>query len=241
MSSSLRRFPVLVGDLSRDQTTDHVVLRVLPALHHQAVVVHTRVDVGLHVVVVQLDLARLAMQASVDPVPDLLAEVLGHAGHPGDDLDGERAGEVLHDVEVVRIRLAEVVLDELDDGLALRLDGPRRERLVEQAAHVPVIRGIHEDDRFLRHLTAAHHAEVAPTGRRERLVILERHGHVFVAGQRVEVLFLVVIDRSLVAHPPINFVGVVEVLLRIRAELQFWLRHGLLFRGGLPTASVTRD
>ena len=66
----------------------------------------------------ELDLPRLAMQALVDPVPDLLAELLGHAGHPGDHLDGERAGEVLHDVEVVGIGLAQVVLDEFDDGLA---------------------------------------------------------------------------------------------------------------------------
>ena len=85
------------------------------------------------------------------------------------------------------------------------------------------------------------HVQVAAAGGRERLVVLERRRHVGVPGQRVEVVFLVVIDRSLVTHPPVYLVGVVEVLLRIRVELQFWLRHGLLFRGGLPTASVTRD
>ena len=190
-------FAILVGDLGGDQPADHVVLRVLPALLDQAVVVHARVDVGLHVVVVELDLTRLAVQARVDPVPDLLAEVLGHPGHPGDDLDGERAGEVLHDVEVVRIGLAEVVLDELDDGLLLRLDRAGRERLVEQAAHVPVFGRVHEDDRLLRHLAGAHHAEVASARRRERLVILERRRHVLVPGQRVEVLFLVVVQRAL--------------------------------------------
>ncbi len=75
-------------------------------------------------VVVQLDLSRLAVQAGVDPVPDLLAEVLGHAGHPGDDLDRERPGEVLHDVEVVRIGLAQIVLDQLDDGFAAATGWP---------------------------------------------------------------------------------------------------------------------
>jgi len=98
------------------------------------------------------------MQALVDPVPDLLTEVLRHAGHPRDDLNGEGTGEVLHDVEVVRIGLAEIVLDEFDDGLALRLDGLRGERLVEQAAHVAMVRRVHEDDRLLWHLAGADHA-----------------------------------------------------------------------------------
>ena len=71
-----------------------------------------------------VDLTRLALQAGVDPVPDLLAEFLGHAGHPGDDLDRERAGEVLHDVEVVGIGLAQVVVDQFDDRLASATGSP---------------------------------------------------------------------------------------------------------------------
>ena len=50
-----------------------------------------------------LDLSGFAVQRVVDPVPNLLRHVLGHAEHAGDDLDGERAGEVLHGVEAVRV------------------------------------------------------------------------------------------------------------------------------------------
>ena len=50
-------------------------------------------------------------------MPNLLAKVLGHARHPGDDLDRERAGEVLDDVELVRSGLTEVVLDQLRNSL----------------------------------------------------------------------------------------------------------------------------
>ena len=192
----LAHFAVLARDFGGDQAADHVVLRVFPALLGQAVVVHSRIDVGLHIVVVQIDLSRLAMQALVDPVPNLLAELLGHAGHPGDHLDGEWTGEVLHDVEVVGIGFGQVVLDEFDDRIALGLDGPRGERLVEQAAHVAVVGRVHEDDRLLRHLAGPHHCQVAAAGRRERIVVLERRGDVGVPGQRVEVLLLVVVSGA---------------------------------------------
>ena len=77
----LAHIPVVVGDLRGDQPADHVVLRIFAPLLDQAVVVHGGVDVGLHVRFTQVDLTRFALQALVDPVPDLLAEVLGHAGH----------------------------------------------------------------------------------------------------------------------------------------------------------------
>jgi hypothetical protein len=237
----LAHLAVRAGDLGGDQAADHVVLRVLPALLHQAVVVDARVDVRLHVLLGHLELSGLDLQALVDPVPDLLAELLGDAGHPGDHLDRERTGEVLHHVEVVRIDLAEIVLDELDDGLALGLDGPRREGLVEQAAHEPVFGRIHEDDRLLEPLSGLDHRQVAPAGRRERLVVLERRRHVGMAGQGVEVLFLVVVQRGLVAHAAVDVVRIVEIVLRIRVELQFRLGHGMLLRGGLDRPEALRD
>ena len=59
------------------------------------------------------DLTGLAVQALVEPEPDLLAVLLGHAEHPRDDLAGEQRREVLDDVESGRVELAEVVADDL--------------------------------------------------------------------------------------------------------------------------------
>ena len=78
-------------------------------------------------------------------MPQLLAVFLRHSGHPGDDFDRERTGEVLHDVEVVGINRAEVFVGHLVHVIHLRLNGPRSESLVEQAAHVTVVRRVHED------------------------------------------------------------------------------------------------
>jgi hypothetical protein len=72
-------------------------------------------------------------------------------------------------------------------------------------------------------------------------VVLERRRHVRVPGQRVEVLFLVVVDGRFVTHPLIDLIRVVEIILRNRVEHQFGLGHGLLLRGGLVAGSVTRD
>ena len=63
---------VLARGFGGDQAADHVVLRVLPPLLGQAVVKHPDVDVGLHAFVAELELPGLAIEALVDPVPDLL-------------------------------------------------------------------------------------------------------------------------------------------------------------------------
>ncbi len=159
-------------------------------------------------------------------MPDLLAVFLGHTGHPGDDLHRERTGEVLHDVEVVGIDRAQVLVDHLDDRLALRLDRPGGERLVEQAAHVAVLGWIHEDDRLLLGGNAPpHHRQVAAARRRVRLEVFERGRHVLMAGQRVEVLFFVVIQGRVFAHPPIDVERVVEVVLGVWIEDDFRFCH----------------
>jgi hypothetical protein len=54
-----------------------------------------------------------------------------------------------------------------------------------------------------------------------------------VAGQRVVVLDLVVVQRRVFAHPPIHVEGVVEELFGERVKHNFGLGHGLLLRGGL--------
>ena len=179
------------------------------------------------------------MQAGVDPVPDLLTEFLGNAGHPGDDLDRKRSGEILDDVEILRIGLTQVVLDELDDGVPLRLDRPRGERLVQQAAHVAVVGRVHEDDGLLRHLARADHTEVAAARRREPVMILECRGDIGMAGQRIEVLLFVVVDRSFVPHTSIDLVWIVEVLLRDRVEHQLGLCHQVLLGAVCKAGNVT--
>ena len=201
------------GDLRGDQPADHVVLRICAPFLDQVVVVHRRIDVGLHTGFADLDLSRFAMQAGVDPVPDLLPGLLRHAGHPGDDLHRERGGEVLDDVELVGVDGAQILVDQLDHRLPLRLDRSGGECLVEQAAHVAVVGRIHEDDRLLGDVPGPHHCQVAPAGRREGFVILERRGHVLVPGERVEVLLRVVIKRCFLAHPPVYLERIVEVFL----------------------------
>ena len=155
-------------------------------------------------------------------MPQLLAVFLRHSGHPGDDFDRERTGEVLHDVEVVGINRAEVFVGHLVHVIHLRLNSPRSEGLVEQAAHVTVVRRIHEDDgSHVLGEALAHHRQVAATGRRVGLEVLQRAGHVLVAGQRVEVLFLVVVERSVLPHSLIDVERVGEELLgeRIKDDL----------------------
>src|SRR5271165_4428130 len=160
----LASLTILAGDFGGDQLAEHVVLRVFAPLLHQPEVIHRGVDVGLHAGFADFDLARLPVQAGVNPVPYLLAVFLRHSGHRGDDFNGERPGEVLHDVELVRIGRAQVFVDDLNDCVVLRLNGPRREGLVEQAAHVAVLRWIHENDRLLLGgYTPAHHRQVTTT------------------------------------------------------------------------------
>ena len=164
-------------------------------------------------------------------MPHLLAVFLGHSGHPGDDLDRERSGEVLDDVEVIGIGLAQVLVDQLNDRLFLRLDGPRGERLVEQAAHVPVVGWVHEDDRLLRNITGSHHRQVATARRRVAFEVLERGSHVLMASQGVEVFLLVVIKRRVLPHPSIYVERVLVVLLGERIENDLRFCHCVLLGG----------
>src|ERR1700759_2038318 len=217
---------VIGGNLGGDQPADHVVLRLGAALLHQAVVVHRRVDVGLHAFFAELDLAWLPVQAGVNPVPYLLTVVRRHSGHRGDDFDRERPGEVLDDVEMIGIDRTQVFFDHFDDWVVLRLDGSWGGRLVDQAAHVAVLRGVHEDDGpLLGGYALAHHRQVAAARGRESLEVLERGSHVLMAGQRVEVLFLVVVERGVLTHSSINVERVGEVLLGERIKDDLWLGH----------------
>ncbi len=123
-----------------NQLAEEVVLRVGTPFGHQVEVEHGLIDVGLHRLFADLDLPTSRVQRIVDPVPDLLGLLLGHPEHVGDHFDGERRGELLHGVETVRVEAAQILVDLLVHVVRLRLDRPRREHLVEQAAHVAVRR-----------------------------------------------------------------------------------------------------
>ena len=56
-------------------------------------------------------------------------------------------------------------------------------------------------------------------------MVLERRGHILVAGQRVEVVLVAVVDRRLAPHPSVELVRVVEELLRERVEYQGCFPH----------------
>ncbi len=70
-------------------------------------------------------------------------------------------------------------------------------------------------------------------------MILECGRHIGMAGQRVEVLPLVVVDRSFVAHPLVDLVRIVEVLLGNRVELHVGLGHCVLLGAVHRAANVT--
>src|SRR5438128_1328665 len=63
-----------------------------------------------------------------------------HPEHLGDDDDRQRVGEIVNDLEFASIAgLREHVFDDLPDARPQVLDGPRRERLADQAAQSCVI------------------------------------------------------------------------------------------------------
>ena len=83
----------------------------------------------------------------VEPLADLLALALGHAEHPGDDLDGERRREVGHGVELVAV--VERVEEAPDDLADHRLEGghrPRREHPAHEGPQPVVLGRVHHDD-----------------------------------------------------------------------------------------------
>ena len=105
---------------------EHVVGRVGPLLGGQVQEVPDHLEHRGLSLRRRVDLAGLAVQRQVEPLADLLALALGHAEHPGDDLDGERRGEVGHGVEGVAVRRAgRAVGDDLADHRLERRDRPR--------------------------------------------------------------------------------------------------------------------
>ena len=191
-----------------------------------------------------LNLTGLTTQRDVTPFPDLLAVFLGHAEHLGDHIDREQGGEILHHVEVIGVGRRHVAVDRLGHHRSHVLDGSGREDLVHQAAHVPVLGRVHDDDHFHgRRFVRLQHRQVEAVGRRVRSEVLEGHRDVLVPGERVEVVLLVVIDRGFFPHPPVELVRPVEEVLGERIEDEFGSGHSssmeVACRGHCRTASFT--
>ena len=179
----------------------------------------------------RLHVARLAVQRDVEPVADLLALALGHAEHPGDDLDRERRREVGHRVEARRGRRA----GRGSSRITSRTIGSRAviARGREHPAHEgpqPVVLGrVHHDD----HLEGSDHLGVLRERRqvdavraREPLPVAVGGDHVGEARQRVEAVALVEVHRRLVAQAAVDLGRVVEVLVGERVELHCGRGHG---------------
>lgn len=71
-------------------------------------------------------------------------------------------------------------------------------------------------------------------------MVLQRGRDVLVAGQCVEVLLGVVVQRGVVAHLTVDVEGVLEVLLGERIEDHLGRGHMLLLRGGAGAGSAVR-
>ena len=153
--------------------------------------------------------------------------VLWDAEHRGDDLDRERRSELLDHVEFVTVDGAEVFVDDSSDHRSAQLDCARGEKFVQHASHLPMFRRIHELQQpdFRRRSACLHHGEVHTVCGGVRFVVLVCRGHILVAGQRVEVVLVAVVDRRLAPHPSVELVRVVEELLRERVEYQGCFPH----------------
>src|SRR6202022_839899 len=101
---------------------------------------------------------------------------------------------------------------------------------------------VHEDDRpLLGRYAFAHHRQVAAARGRESLEVLERGSHVLMAGQRVEVLLLVVVERGVLTHSSINVERVGEVLLGERIKDDLWLGHCTLLAAQCGAYTFTTE
>ena len=207
--------------VSRDSMSS---VGVLALLGHEVVQVRAGFQHRLLVLGARLELARLAAQADVDLVPDLLALSLGDADHARDDLDGERPGELGDDVEFVRVAdRVEEAADDLADHRLERGDGAGREHAADERAEPVVLGRVHHDDAAVARdelgvcLPEGEELDAVRAG--EPLPIAVRGHDVGEARQRVEPVLLAVVDRRLVAEAPVHLARVVEVLVRERIEL----------------------
>ena len=170
----------------------------------------------------RLQLARIAVEAGVEPLADLLALAVGHAEQARDHLDGEQRGEVRDRVEPLGVaqRVEEAADDVADHGFEGG-DGAGREHATDQRTETVVLRRIHHDDApEARDLLRVHREreQLDAVRAREALPVAVRGEDVGEARQRVEPVLLAEVDRRFVAEPPVDLGGIVEELIRERIE-----------------------
>ncbi len=109
--------------------------------------VHGRLEHRFVVLGARRDLARLPVEAGVEPVSDLLALSLGDTEQARDHLDGEGRGEVGDCVELgCTAQGIEVAADDVADHRLEGRDGTGCEDSTDQCSEAVVLRRIHHDD-----------------------------------------------------------------------------------------------
>ena len=173
----------------------------------------------LHALLGHVDLTGLTMQRGVHPLATCWRYSSGTPSIWVITSTGKNAEKSFTTSNRSASDLGDVAVDGLGHHRPHRLDGPRGEHLVDQAAHLPVLGRIHEDDHLRHHrFVGPDRRQVQTVRRRIRLEVLVGRRDILVPRQRIEVVLLVVVHRRLLAHAPVNLPRPVEELLGERIE-----------------------
>jgi hypothetical protein len=202
-------------DAHFDQPGHHVIGGMPPLVLSELVEVLVQGRVGGDALRRRVVLTRLTVQDQVEPVPKLLPLGDRDTQHPGDHLNRERRGELVHEVEPVPAReLVEMADDDLPDHWFQPGHRTGREDAVDQLALPGMLRLVHPDDARpvdelgVQQIPQPHAVSVAEHHR-----VTMRPQHILVPGQGIEPVPLAVIHRRPVTKFAVGRVRVVEELL----------------------------
>ncbi len=214
VEAGLDAIAAIDGDLR--EPAQHVVGWLLALLGDELREVDDLVDHRLDALTGRIHLSCFAVQREVEPLADLLSLAVGHAEHPGDDLDGEQGREVGDGVE--RLMLGdhvEVAADDLAHHGLESGDSARREHPADERTQAIVLWWVHQDDHprvAQPRRILGERAEVDPVGARQALPVAVCRHDVVEPGQGVEAVPLAEEHRRLVPQPAVHLGRVVEVL-----------------------------
>ncbi len=199
----------VAADLGLQQRRGQVVRRGLLVLLDQIDVVEHQIGRGLHRRLRHVGEPVFAVQHPVGEFADARPVRLRHPHELGDDVHGEFAGELGDEIEraVGAVRQGGVEVGGGDLGHPrLQLAGaPRSEPLGDQGAQPQMLRVVEGEERH--HLVGVSgprdRVQGDPVDVGERGGVAEPRHDVGVARQRPEVQVVVVVQRGLVAQPPV--------------------------------------
>ena len=174
----------------------------------------------------------------VHPFANLLAVFLRHTEHLCDHFDREQRGEVLYDIE--RFGLGASRCSGRWSRSPWRRNASMARGVKTLLTRLRICRC--SGGSMMMIIFASHRfVWLAPAPgravcRRIGFKVLVRGGYIFVPGQRVEVMLLVVVDRRFLAHSPVDLPGTVEELLGERVEDELRSRSFVADEDGLPRA-----